>query len=264
MEIEYIQGSKFLELTNNYYCNGDDIYMKRNTLINKEWKFIYTHNHFLDSLLKDIKNIDGQFVIISHNTDTNINSIEIPDNVIKIYAQNVNVLNDKLVSIPAGLENDRWYPHLRKKETIKNKINEVKKTKNLVYMNHNVLTNYDKRTKAYEAIKNKSWCTVQMMPNGCDFNNYVNNIYNHKFMICPEGHSIESHRLWETLYLKSIPIVERSVFTSFYKDLPISYIDDWREIDEKFLEDELNRINSKDWNLEKLDFNYWSKKILNT
>ena len=80
-------------------------------------------------------------------------------------------------------------------------------------------------------------------------------------MICPEGHGIDTHRTWETLYLNSIPIEIRNINNSFYEDLPICLVDSWEEITEDFLNKEYNRINEKKYNLEKLDFNYWLKKI---
>ena len=92
--------------------------------------------------------------------------------------------------------------------------------------------------------------------------NYIDKIYNHKFVLSPEGNGTDTHRTWEILYLKSIPIEKRNINNQFFTDLPICFVDDWEEITEDFLNKEYDRINSIKWNLEKLDFNYWKNKIL--
>jgi hypothetical protein len=43
--------------------------------------------------------------------------------------------------------------------------------------------------------------------NGQNYENYIDNIYNHKFVICPEGNGIDTHRFWESLYLGVIPVI---------------------------------------------------------
>ncbi len=179
----------------------------------------------------------------------------IPNCVKKWYAQNVNFIHEKLESIPIGLENPRWFSHVGKNNKISNKNKEDKKIRNLVYMNHNVYTNIEVRMNSYNILKDKKFVTTQMLSNG--------NNYNHKFVVCPEGHGIDTHRKWETLYLNSIPIELKSINNSFYQDLPICLVESWEELTEDFLNKEYERIYTN-WNLEKLDFNYWSKKIRNS
>jgi hypothetical protein len=152
---------------------------------------------------------------------------------------------------------------MKKKEKIINKISEIKNIRNIVYMNHNIHTNLSVRLEPFNILKDKRFITTQMLSNGCNFDNYIDNIYSHKFVICPEGHGIDTHRKWETLYLNTIPIEKRSINNFFYEDLPICLVDSWEEITEDFLSNEYNKITNKKWNLDKLDFNYWSKKIIN-
>jgi len=259
--MEFIQGSKFISLCDDFYSNDDDCYIIKKESINENCKVIYTHNHYIHNLLNYIKTCKKSYIIVSHNTDTNLDYIEIPDNVINIFAQNVNYEHYKLKSIPIGLENDRWFPNINKKLKIETKLNEQKKYKNLLYLNHNIHTNLKERQNLYYLLSNNEWVTSFLGHNGCDFDSYINNIYEHKFVVCPDGHGIDTHRMWETLYLKCIPIVKKSVNTRFYSDLPICFVDSWEEITETFLENEFERIININWNLEKLDFNYWVKQI---
>jgi hypothetical protein len=134
--------------------------------------------------------------------------------------------------------------------------------KNLVYLNHNINTNPAKRMPPYYAFENKPWVTVERGHNGINFKQYLENIHSHPFMICPEGHGIDTVRTWECLYLGTIPIEKVNINNQFYTDLPILFVKDWNEINEAMLQDEYERIIHSQWSMEKLNFSYWKDKIL--
>jgi hypothetical protein len=105
------------------------------------------------------------------------------------------------------------------------------------------------------------WVTIEMGGNGSRFDNYLNNIYNHKYVLSPRGNGIDTHRTWETLYVNSIPIEKRNLNNRFYSDLPILFVDDWSQVTRDLLETEFEKLkdnNSKDM----LTFEYWNDKIL--
>lgn len=88
-------------------------------------------------------------------------------------------------------------------------------------------------------------------------------IRNSKFVFCPRGNGIDTHRLWETLYMGSIPIVRFEPQTHhLFTDLPILFIDDWSVITEEFLQEKYREITSKTWNMEKLKVGYWFDFII--
>jgi hypothetical protein len=270
--MDFIVGEKFYEVADFIFSTniveyGHEDYNKLNNTfdINKlnEINIIYLHTMYRNQFFDVIRPLDNKFIVITHNSDININSVSnVPKNVIKWYSQNVNCVDNRLISLPIGLENSRWFPQFRKKEKIISKLDTKKIFKNLVYMNHNINTN-KLRQIPYELLKNRSFVTTQMRANGQDFDNYIDNVYNHKFVICPEGNGIDTHRTWETLYLKSIPIEKISINNSFYEDLPICFVDNWEDITEDFLNNEYERITNTKFNLEKLNFGYWKNKIRN-
>lgn len=240
---DFITGEQFISLANN-----KDIF--------------YTHTHEVNMLLSNPPAND--FILITHNSDDEINEhIDLPDNLIHWFAQNVNIINDRIESLPIGLENSKWFPMLHKKELLENQLQQKKSIRNLVYMNHNCGTNLCERLQLYKMFEGKHWVTAHRGSNGVHFDKYLVNLYNHCFMICPRGNGIDTVRLWETLYLKTIPIVKRCINVSFYEDLPICFVDDWEEVTEGFLRSEYIRISTSEWNLDKLKFSYWKNKILN-
>jgi hypothetical protein len=68
----------------------------------------------------------------------------------------------------------------------------------------------------------------------------------YQFCICPEGNGLDTHRLWEALYVKTVPIVLKSVFSEIIKNttgLPIVILDSWDD----FNLDKLPDYNSFDF-----------------
>jgi hypothetical protein len=66
---------------------------------------------------------------------------------------------------------------------------------------------------------------------------------NYEFCICPEGNGVDTHRLWEAIYLKTVPIVIKSKFTDILikNNLPLVVIDDWSDLN-------IEKLNYQDYN----------------
>jgi len=131
-------------------------------------------------------------------------------------------------------------------------------------MNFNISTAPNKRQPVYDLFKDKPWVTVDMRQNGVDFDNYLDNIYNHKFVLCPEGNGIDTHRIWECLYMGTIPIVDNNINNSFYDKLPLLTINNWDSITEDKLLLSYIPLYMQDQHKEILTFEYWKNKIWNT
>jgi hypothetical protein len=269
--IDFIQGERFIQLAKYTFSpllrRCDDYDGLQNTLILSDLKqgdIIYTHTMYVSELFKLLENLPKlDLIIISHNADENVKGYKIPLAVKMWYTTNVNCCDDRIKSIPIGIENNRWHKKCDKKQIMQNKFSHFKSIKNLVYVNHNVCTNLCERIVPYELFKDKEWATIEHGKNGKDFNNYISQIYHHKFVVCPNGNGIDTHRLWETLYMGSIPIVRRNINTSFYVDLPICFVNDWCEVTQEFLNKEYEKINNGIYCKNKLTFEWWANKIKN-
>jgi hypothetical protein len=229
---------------------------------------VYTHGIYIKELFEQLRKLWlYDFAVVTHNSDVSADdSFQIPKNVHHWFAQNVGTDDYRIESIPIGLENNMWglyhtKPPVNKVEMIKAKMGEEKNYRNLVYMNFNPATAPVKRNHVWNMFKDKSWVTAHRGSNFSDFGNYIDNVKNHKFVLCPEGNGMDTHRTWETLYLGNIPIEKRNKNNRFYTDLPILFVDEWEEVTEELLRRAYWTIKVQDWNMEKLDFDYWVKKI---
>uniref|UniRef100_A0A6C0I5J9 RXYLT1 C-terminal domain-containing protein n=1 Tax=viral metagenome TaxID=1070528 RepID=A0A6C0I5J9_9ZZZZ len=142
-------------------------------------------------------------------------------------------------------------------------VQEPRVIKNTVYMNFSIHTYPVLRKHVYTLFHKQPWVTVERSENTVEARkNFLQEIRSHKFVLCPRGNGVDTHRLWETLYMGSIPIVERHIALEEFQDLPICWISKWEEVTPSFLEAEYERITAKNWNLEKLKIGYWKDKII--
>lgn len=86
-----------------------------------------------------------------------------------------------------------------------------------------------------------------------------------KFCVAPRGNAIETFRMWDSLYVGTIPIVVReAVFHRQLEDLPILFLDSYEqfsELSEEYLEGKYSEMLHRNWNYRKLRWNYWQKQI---
>jgi hypothetical protein len=169
-------------------------------------------------------------------------------------------------AIPLGLvPPHEAYPHTKitgDMQIVLDIQREVRCIKNLVYMNFDTKTYPVERQYVYDLFCNKPWVTKGTFDISLDGRRqFLRDLRNHTFVLCPRGNGVDTHRLWETLYMESIPIVRRHVAMEDFYDMPICFIDSWEEVTPEFLEAERIRIQTGRFNTEKLKAGYWIQKI---
>ena len=175
--------------------------------------FIFTHD--LPEFYSKFRQLKDK-IIISHNSDGEIAYIK---DVKMHLAQNCLIRNANLISIPIGIENKQWFDH-----NIFNKVRQlnIKKTKNIYF--YFSLSTHPTRGICYNKLKN-----VLEWNNSKSKEDYFKELAMHKYAICPRGNGIDTHRLWECLYLNTIPIVIKSDYINI-DNLPIIVLDNWDDI----------------------------------
>lgn len=218
---------------------------------------------FLGTLHKEIKN---PYILISHNGDENIDDNAtrlIDDKIIRWFGINVIVKHSKVVPLPLGIENKHWFVNgipwifnrVRKNDFIK---------KDKIFYAFTVGSNKIARQPAMDALQKCS--TAETITSWATFYPYLKLLAGYKFTASPTGSSIEGHRTWDALCIKTIPIVTRSVTTEHFASLniPIWIIDNWSELiglTENDLAKKYDEMIAKaDWS--KIYMDYWRNEIL--
>ena len=88
---------------------------------------------------------------------------------------------------------------------------------------------------------------------------YLTSLRRHSLTVCPEGNGVDTHRLWETLYMGGTPVITTSkLVESLVSDLPVIVLKDWSELkDLQSLERKWNSLNSMNFNFDKLKASFW-------
>jgi hypothetical protein len=204
-------------------------------------------------------------LIISGHSDYGITDKEVDFYNPRVW-YTINKQTKKVFSLPLGITNNTNESHLHgiygNVDSMIQVMNEKKQYKNLVYMNFNISTYPQERQTVFNLFQDKEWVTKGVIENTLEGRTrFLRELKNHTFALCPRGGGVDTHRLWETLYMGSIPIVKKDLALIDFEDLPICFINEWDEVTQEFLENEKQRILSRDWNMQKLKVSYWIEKI---
>lgn len=235
--IEYISGDAFERFCGNSLTWNDITALDFNILPTKkdqntDWYFIKVD--YL-GLFKEKYLPSKPYYLITGKSDYCIdrNLFEYIDNenLIRWYSTNINHSHTKLRSIPLGVNNEWWYRKYGKDFANHSLLSEVIsldiRKKSMVYANFNINNNRAERTECL------NFTGANMAGNGLDskgFRDYLIELKQSFFCLAPNGNGIDTHRLWESLYVGTIPIVTRSINSVQYEGkLPIVFVDSWAQ-----------------------------------
>jgi len=258
---QIIKGERLQQIADVYIGYPEDFYY--NPLISRELakqrnihsitseydnpKTVFCYTHCLFSFAKLVNYFKNPFVLITHNSDGIIEDNETTQYllahpiIVRWYAQNVTVLHEKLRVLPIGMANDQW-THGNTTQIMEN--NSTQKTKR-VYFNFNIATNEKKRRSCYDKLIYKLIPEPSVEPT-----KYHEILAQYEFCICPEGNGVDTHRLWEALYLKCIPIVLQSSHIDILRtqlNIPMVVLRSWDELDISSLDYNSYSINTDNY-----------------
>ena len=264
----------YLGLHEDFHYNPliqKEIYKQKNinTIYEKYYnpRLIFCYIWRIRELSNIIHLFQNPFILVTHNGDKDVINIDYVNKILnnslllKWYSQNVCIQNnEKLQMLPIGFANSQWHHgniSLFEKSNIFNNI--YNKTNN-IFFNFSIRTNIRKRQPCFNQLKNKlEWLSnIEPVDN-------LTRLSAYKFCICPEGNGVDTHRLWEALYLKVVPIVINSEFTQtlIKNNIPLVVLDSWEQLDINSLnyDNYVDKFNDDVFkNL--LDFQYIKNKIL--
>ena len=226
---------------------------------------IFSNTEIIDDLffhLNKIKNLKN-LTLVTSECDVEINEtvfLKKPDCVSNWYSANVSHVHDNLIPIPLGLAKDFSKKNVGKKYFSDFNSDIFQKNQSVsLYINFQENTNYSHRKKLYSYFNQYDWVTSEE-PTGT-IDNFIQQISTHSFSLCPWGNGIDTHRIFESLYLGTIPITKYHHTYSYLKDLPVVFVDNYKNVNLKTLESWLEENKNTKFNFEKLDGKWWQKKL---
>jgi hypothetical protein len=237
---DFINGERFQSIADMFLGSVEDITSnpvifeqieKHQILENIDCMFdnphiLFLYPHHLRLFASRLKYFANPFVLITHNSDVNlaetnkyVREILASPLLLSWWGQNLCFTHPKMHFLPIGLANTMWeHGDLSIFENL-----SFEKT-NRIFVNFQIYTNVEKRRPCVDALG-------EMLPMVTAREN-IKRLSTYKWCACPEGNGVDTHRIWEALYTRTIPIVVKSPFIEALmhytnNELPICVIDSW-------------------------------------
>ena len=231
--------------------NGDVIFVKTE----------FARKFFKSYLTKLTKKI----ILITHNSDyslsLNYKKYLNNENLIVWFAQNPSFLHPKLIPIPIGFENSCWRPQnlefIRKLDL--KSLKPWNERKILLYINFNYRTNSASRKSLLSMFKN--YKNVLIITEKVNYSTYMKHLSDSKFVLCPKGNGIDTHRFYETILMGSIPIVEHTALYPMYNESTVLMLNDLTILTPQMLNKPDIYVKNMNFSRNVISFKYWSDKI---
>lgn len=218
----------------------------------------------LELVYKQIKRCPrNRFILMIGKGDYEFNIEHIkkkPDNLVGISANNINIYHPDVIYFPMGRD---W----RSRDLFQNFLPCAEKRQTL-YCNFSLNT-HSIRKKTYDLVKEKKFINFQHMGSFLNYSisreEYFKQLSTSKFCVCPRGNAIDTFRMWDALYVGTIPIVVyEAIFHDYLQDLPILFIQNYDQfgmLTYDFLEKKYTKMLSCKYNYKKLKSSYWKNKL---
>lgn len=192
-----------------------------NESVSGDWVFI--NGDFLSAFARSLQMVPlKRLVCIVHNSDQSFTEHEltmIDRHALKIYTINTTISHPKLITIPIGFP-DRHLAFLREWQPVHQE-RDIE-----VYCNFMIATNMRKRNECVRAVAND---TRVVMRYNLSVPEYYADLSRSKYVLCPEGTGIDTHRVYESMMCGATPVVLRNSLSHLYEKLPVCIVDSWTD-----------------------------------
>lgn len=186
-----------------------------------DWVFI--NGDYIPDFLRRFPFIaNKKFTLIIHNSDRPFGRVELAALLPRanhVFAINTTIQHPNLTTIPLGFV-DKQLPFLHgfKSGSSERDIE--------IYMNFTAGTNAPKRNECIRAFEGDRRV---VRTQNLSVPEYYMDLCRSKFVLCPEGTGMDTHRVYEALYCGATPVVLRNSLSHLYEKFPICIVDKWTD-----------------------------------
>lgn len=186
----------------------------------------------------------------------------LPENVLQWFATNVTSEHTRVCAVPLGLGPPNDPVTLREEELVAGRVPPRERT-GWLYVNFRAATNPAIREpvmRRFAALAREGgdWITVAGSKSRMD---YLSEMSRHRFVLCPPGNGVDTHRMWEAMVAGVIPIVLRSVAMKPFEALPLLLVDSYDEVTRPLLCAAWERLQFDPEQQPLLHERYWQSKV---
>ena len=216
--------------------------------------------------------------LVIHNSDETFEEAHYDwllrsDRVQAVAAVNCN--STRAVQIPLGFRDDQYTPHSLF-DDVKNSSNSERDV--LCFVNFSIETNRNERSKCLDYFKAQKFSHTSSdyfdytgtmkftdIDNQSRRRAFYEMLKRSKFVVCPQGTGVDTHRVYEALFFGAIPIVKTSFLDKMYKSVYPSMVivKNWEDVTEEFLLSKLMTISYSQQGEDMFVYKHFINQIVN-
>ena len=184
---------------------------------------VFVNGGLVYSFVRSLSIYRVRHLYVIHNSDQPFDEGKLAallPHAIHIYAVNTTVKHPKLTTIPLG------FPDAALDFVANFKRPDVPRDIE-IYLNFSVNTNVQKRLDCYNAFKDDPRV---VMRGGRTREQYYDDLCRSKYVLCPEGTGMDTHRVWEAIFCGATPVVLRNPLADLYSAYPVKIVDSWVDL----------------------------------
>ncbi len=174
----------------------------------------------------------------------------IPPNIIKWFVVNNNIRDDRVESIPFGMESgvSQYFTDLH-----------ISQNRKLLYVNFSANTLERYNLKQFFQQYHVNGVTL-IGESNLTKSQYVQDLLSHKFVLCPSGNGLDGYRFIEALVCGCIPVVPDLLLYRDFSELPIIRTSDFYGATSFLQTLNTNDLITKS-SYEKITLSYWQQQV---
>jgi hypothetical protein len=220
--------------------------------VDNDWWFC--NPEFLEYFFRHLAP-DEEYVLVTHNSNVDraidrafAKRLEDP-RLVAWLAINVELRHPRLHAIPLGVGNPLKCDH----RALRRVQEEQRPKTELFEVSFDVRTN--ERERRY-CIEQTGLTPMPKLDRG-----YFERLASSYFCLSPAGNGVDCYRTWQALYLRTIPVVTRTVLTEQHPDLPMVVLDDWADFRSIAFTPELYERTWSDWDPAELALDRYLERV---
>lgn len=189
----------------------------------KDGDWVFLNGDYLAQFLARIPVLTTKrFTLIIHNSDlpfTEEKFMRLRQHIYHVYAINTTFRHPRLTTIPLGFADNQleflssFHPEQRERDIE-------------VYLNIKPHHNWEKRGECINAFRDDPRVVHRERVSVPE---YYADLCRSKFVLCPEGTGIDTHRVYESILCGATPVVLRNSLSHLYERLPVCIVDRWTD-----------------------------------
>jgi len=221
---------------------------------------VFCRSDYLERFLYEYRGNINARVLILGNSDRDFENFEfaLPKTIRQVFVQNLLFRDSRLSLLPIGLENRRFATngnpvHFTKSPHEGQKVNRI--------LVGPLSDTHLERRPLVELFYNFEG--VDFMQKRLPPTQYIQVAKKYRYIAAPRGNGMDTHRFWESLYLDSLPVVLKSIWSDQIEDLriPVITVPEWQQSTiSKLLNADLP-LNTSPISTQAIWWKYWKEKI---